>query len=72
MILNRASEHERRYVNIVFFVFGLLIVVAAVKGVVLWYYEKHWNEIVPVENKQLLNDVAEAIRGTQRRCAGCH
>ena len=64
-----ASSHERRYLNIVFFSFGLILASYLIQVLVTGYYERNWDRLVGSETSEYL-DRASARFGTLQRAEG--
>jgi len=62
----RASEQERRYINIVFFVCGLLILLQAGEFGSLEYHRKNWTDLVETKTSDLLRAATLKVGAIQR------
>ena len=62
----QVSPQERRYVNIVFFIFVLLPLAAGLKELVVDYSERHWDALEESRAVGFLDDVGSLVGSLQR------
>jgi len=63
---NMATRGERRYLNIVFFVFGLLVLLKGVEIAIIANTEKNWDSVLDSESLDLLHEAAARFGSLQR------
>src|SRR5262245_22018316 len=62
----RTTNQQRRYLNIVFFVFGVFLLLKGLEAGLRYYDEHRWDEIRAAKTKELLEDASVRFASFQR------